>query len=100
MMVENMPRFGMLAAGALIAALVAPIRSQGCPVPDVPPRAALIRLTPPNANGDVTVTGGSGFVGLYQVNVQVRDGTPAGDALPVQLVIGGARSNTVTIGVE
>jgi len=41
-----------------------------------------------------------GAVGLYQVNVQVPTGAPAGDAVPVTLTIGGATSNTVTIAVQ
>jgi uncharacterized protein (TIGR03437 family) len=41
-----------------------------------------------------------GFVGLYQVNAVVPAGTPAGDAVPVVLSIGGATSNTVTIAVK
>jgi len=41
-----------------------------------------------------------GFVGLYQVNVQVPTGTPTGDAIPVQLSIGGLASNTATIAVQ
>ena len=41
-----------------------------------------------------------GFVGLYQVNVQVPENAPAGDAVPVVLTIGGISSNTVTIAVQ
>jgi uncharacterized protein (TIGR03437 family) len=41
-----------------------------------------------------------GFVGLYQVNVQVPAGTPSGDSVPVTLNIGGAASNTVTLAVQ
>jgi len=41
-----------------------------------------------------------GAVGLYQVNVQVPTGTPAGNAVPVTLSIGGVTSNTVTIAVQ
>ncbi len=41
-----------------------------------------------------------GFVGLYQVNVQVPDSAPTGDAVPVVLSIGGATSNTVTLAVQ
>jgi uncharacterized protein (TIGR03437 family) len=41
-----------------------------------------------------------GGVGLYQVNVQVPIGAPAGDAVPVILSIGGVSSNTVTIAVQ
>ena len=39
-------------------------------------------------------------VGLYQVNVQVPDNSPAGDAVPVVLTIGSAVSNTATIAVQ
>jgi len=41
-----------------------------------------------------------GFVGLYQVNVQVLDNAPSGDAVPVVVTLGGASSNTVTIAVQ
>jgi uncharacterized protein (TIGR03437 family) len=41
-----------------------------------------------------------GYVGLYQVNVQVPSTTPLGTAITVQLSIGGAISNIVTIAVQ
>ena len=41
-----------------------------------------------------------GFVGLYQVNVQVPNGAPTGGQVPVVMVIGGVSSNTVTIAVQ
>jgi uncharacterized protein (TIGR03437 family) len=41
-----------------------------------------------------------GFVGLYQVNVQVPSGVAPGAAVPVALMIGGFPSNTATIAVE
>jgi uncharacterized protein (TIGR03437 family) len=41
-----------------------------------------------------------GFVGLYQVNVQVPTGLTGGNALPVVLTIDGVVSNTATIAVE
>jgi len=41
-----------------------------------------------------------GFVSLYQVNLQVPQDAPTGDAVPVVLSIGGAASNTVTIAVQ
>jgi len=41
-----------------------------------------------------------GYVGLYQVNVQIPDTAPSGDAVPVILSIGGATANTVTIAVQ
>ena len=41
-----------------------------------------------------------GWVGLYQVNVQVPANAPAGDAVPVSLSVGGVASNQVTMAVE
>ncbi len=41
-----------------------------------------------------------GFVGLYQVNVEVPANAPTGEAVEVVLTIGGVASNTVTIAVE
>jgi uncharacterized protein (TIGR03437 family) len=41
-----------------------------------------------------------GFVGLYQVNVMLPQGSPTGDAIPVVLTVGGIQSNTVTIAVQ
>jgi uncharacterized protein (TIGR03437 family) len=41
-----------------------------------------------------------GYVGLYQVNVQVPDTAPTGPAVPMVLTIGGVASNTATIAVE
>jgi uncharacterized protein (TIGR03437 family) len=40
------------------------------------------------------------FFGLYQVNVEVPPGAPAGSAVPVVLTIGGVTSNSVTIAVQ
>ncbi len=40
-----------------------------------------------------------GFVGLYQVNVEVPAGAPVGDAVPLVLTIGDVPSNNVTIAV-
>jgi uncharacterized protein (TIGR03437 family) len=41
-----------------------------------------------------------GWVGLYQVNVQVPANAPVGDAVPIALSVGGAASNRVTIAIE
>ncbi len=40
-----------------------------------------------------------GFVGVYQVNVQVPNAVPTGSAIPMAMWVGGATSNTVTIAV-
>ena len=41
-----------------------------------------------------------GYVGLYQVNALVPEGSSMGSAVPVTISIGGATSNTVTIAVR
>ena len=41
-----------------------------------------------------------GFVGLYQVNVTVPEGVPAGPNISLELIQNGASSNTVTIAVQ
>jgi uncharacterized protein (TIGR03437 family) len=41
-----------------------------------------------------------GFVGLYQVNVQVPNNTPSGSGVPVVVTLAGTSSNTVTIAVQ
>ena len=47
----------------------------------------------------VTYSGMSGFVGLYQVNVQLPPGFVWGP-VPVMLSIGGLRSNSVNLPVQ
>lgn len=41
-----------------------------------------------------------GQIGLYEINVQVPTGVPSGDAIPLNIVLGSAVSNTVTVAVE
>ena len=41
-----------------------------------------------------------GYAGLYQINVQVPDGAPAGPDVPIVLTIGGVPSNAATIAVD
>jgi len=41
-----------------------------------------------------------GFVGLYQINVQIPDIVGGGDAVPLWISVGGRRSNIVTIAIE
>jgi len=48
----------------------------------------------------VSFSGLTGFVGLYQVNVQVPSEAPTGDAVDVVITIGGIPSNTATIAVQ
>lgn len=41
-----------------------------------------------------------GYVGLYQVNVQIPGNAPSGNAVALALSVGGAQSNAVTIAVQ
>jgi len=41
-----------------------------------------------------------GSVGMYQVNVQIPDNAPTGNAVALALSAGGATSNTVTIAIQ
>lgn len=61
-------------------------------------------LTPQVSIGGVAATVNfsglaPGFVGLYQVDIEIPQGAPGGNAVPVALSIGGVPSNTVTIAV-
>lgn len=75
----------------------------GFPAP-ARPLAATVTLPSVTIGGipaEVSFAGmGPGYIGLYQVNVQVPADVPAGAAIPVSLSIGGATSNTVTIAVD
>lgn len=52
------------------------------------------------AASNVTFSGlAPGFVGLYQVNVQIPAAAPARNAVALEFTIGGVKSNTVTIAV-
>ena len=83
--VSNQPATGVAApAGQLSNALLIPTVTIG----GVP--AAVLNfsgLTP-------------GFVGLYQVNVQVPEAVTPGSAVSLVLTIDGVSSNTVTIAVQ
>jgi len=72
--------------------------------PDVaPPFSTTIQasVTIGNIDASVTFSGlAPGYVGLYQVNVQVPSNAPVGPAVPVVLTIGGTMSNTVTMAVQ
>jgi len=41
-----------------------------------------------------------GSVGLYQVNARIPAGAPSGGSVPLQIVIDGSPSNTVSIAVQ
>jgi len=41
-----------------------------------------------------------GYVGLYQVNVQIPESVTSGPAVPLVLYQNGVPSNTVTLGIR
>jgi len=75
----------------------------GAPSPSNPLAAT---IAPPTVTiGAIQVTPvfsglSPGFVGLYQVNLQIPPDAPSGDAVPVVLTIGGVKSNTATIAIQ
>jgi uncharacterized protein (TIGR03437 family) len=79
--------------------------ADGAPAPKTPPLATTV-LTPTITVGGVPVTNilysglAPGQVGLYQINIQVPDAAPTGDAVPVAITIGGNAANTVTMAVS
>jgi uncharacterized protein (TIGR03437 family) len=41
-----------------------------------------------------------GFVGLWQINVQIPSNAPTGSAVSVYVALGGVRSNSVTMAIQ
>jgi uncharacterized protein (TIGR03437 family) len=75
----------------------------GAPSPSNPlaTTAATPTVTVGGVNASVTFSGlAPGYVGLYQVNIQVPATAPSGPAVPVILSIGGVTANTVTLAVQ
>ena len=83
--------------------MVQPEVESGQIAPAAEPLARTVSLPMVNIAGiaaDVSFSGlAPGFVGLYQVNVQVPAGVPSGTQ-EVEIIINGVPSNTVTIAVE
>ena len=74
----------------------------GAPAPGNPPRETVTK--PQVLIGGVSATVSfsglaPGFVGLYQVNVQIPTGVPSGGAVPLVINMGGINSNTVTVAI-
>jgi uncharacterized protein (TIGR03437 family) len=79
--------------------------ASGAPAPASPNPLAQTLATVTVTIGGVPVTPSfaglaPGWVGLYQVNVQVPANVPVGDAVPVALSVGGVPSNQVTMAVQ
>ena len=63
--------------------------------------ATVPKLTVGGADATVSFSGlAPGFVGLYQVNFQIPDTAPSGDAVAIALTIAGTKSNTATIAIQ
>ncbi len=82
--VRNTPQTGAAAGASPLSTLIA---NSGVTIGNVSAPVSFAGLAP-------------GFVGLYQVNVQVPQGVAAGDNVPVTLFVGTTVSNTVTISVR
>jgi uncharacterized protein (TIGR03437 family) len=83
---------------------VSPAPKTGYPAPTAEPLARTIG-TPTVTIGRFSMSAlfsglAPGFVGLYQVNAQVPDGTAPGDAVPVVITQAGLASNIATIAVR
>jgi len=77
--------------------------ASGAAAPAVPPSTT--PTLPDVSIGGVSSTAAfsglaPGYVGLYQVNVQVPQNAPTGNAVPLVLTMAGAVSNAVTIAVQ
>ena len=83
-----------------------PVSSQpatGAPAPTKPlaETTATVTATIAGLPAPVSFAGlAPGWVGLYQVNVQIPATAPTGDAVPIALSVGGAASNQVTIAIR
>ena len=75
---------GAAASGTFLSSTTAPV---GVRIGNIPAAVAFSGLAP-------------GFVGLYQINVQVPGAAPVGGAVPVVLVVDEVAANIVTIAVQ
>ena len=82
--VRNRPDLGSPSPGNPLATT---LLNASVNIGDVPARVLFSGLAP-------------GFVGLYQVNVDVPATAPSGPSVPVSLTIGGATANPATIAIE
>ena len=78
--------------------------ADGAPAPSTPPLATTLATPAVSIGGmpaTVTYSGlAPGLVGLYQVNVQVPNNAPTGDAVSLTISVGSLTSNTVTVAVQ
>ncbi len=78
-----------------------PAPGAATPADPLPQTLAAPTVTVGGVPATVTFSGlAPGYVGLYQINVQVPDGAPTGPAVPIVLKIGGVPSNSATIAIQ
>lgn len=81
-----------------------PAVATGLPSPSTEPLARVVTPVTATVGGlaaQVQFAGlAPGFVGLYQVNVQIPAGVVPGPAVPVVLLQNGVSSNTVSIALQ
>jgi uncharacterized protein (TIGR03437 family) len=78
-----------------------PADGAGAPLGTVYQTTSTVTATIGGVNAPVVFAGLTpSLVGLYQVNVAVPAGAPAGGAVPLAIGVGSAASNVVTIAVE
>ena len=80
-----------------------PFVPAGAPAPANPPAVTVAQpqATVGRMPARVLFSGlAPGFVGLYQVNIEVPGGAPPGNAIPLALSMAGIASNTVTLAVK
>jgi uncharacterized protein (TIGR03437 family) len=82
--VTNQPASGAAASTTSLSRAMAEVTATAG---GVPARVAFAGLAP-------------GTVGLYQVNIEITPELPRGDAVPVEISVGGQRSNTVTMAIR
>jgi uncharacterized protein (TIGR03437 family) len=84
-----------------LGALQRPVPTGDVPPLPVPQVTAATEVTIAGIPAVVTFAGvAPGFVGLYQVNIQVSPGTPSGSEQPLQIRMNGLPGNTVTVAVQ
>jgi len=84
-----------------LGALQHPVPTGDVPPLPVPQVTAAPEVTIGGVPAVVTFAGvAPGFVGLYQVNVQVAPGTPSGSEQPLQIRMNSLPGNTVTLAVQ
>ena len=95
-----MPASGVCPIGSVcMPTLVAPVSVTLGPLPTAPPGTAAVAV--PAANIQYAGPFVGGMLGIMQLNLQIPAGSPTGNAVPIQVTIGGVASQPgVTIATK